>query len=92
MKTLTLDEQKRVRWVLDWTERMAKKHDGIVYEKGFKTWDWGQALCRECYGPDWMTVVPETPTWRDIARAQRWENGEIPDWVNQVDNKPGGES
>lgn len=79
---LTSDEQKRVRWVLDWIERMARKHGGTVYEKNGESWDWGQALCRECYGEDWMEKVPATPTWDDIAQGRRWENGEIPDWVD----------
>lgn len=60
---------------------MAKKYDGTVREKNGKTWDWGQALARECYGPDWNSLVPETPTWNDIEKAKKWENGEIPDWV-----------
>jgi len=79
---LTVDERRRVRWVLDWTERMAKKYGGTVYEKNGKTWDWGQALCRECYGVDWMNKVPETPTWEDVARAKKWEEDEIPSWVD----------
>lgn len=81
MKYLTIDEQKRVQAVLAWTDRMARKYGGTVYEKNGKTWDWGQALCRECYGPDWMKKVPETPTWEDIVRAKKWEDGEIPNWV-----------
>ena len=83
IQNLPIDEQRRVNWVLDWTTRMARKHGGTVYEKQGKSWDWGQALCRECYGPDWNNIVPETPTWNDIARAKRWEEGEIPEWVNQ---------
>jgi len=81
MYHLSLDENRRVRWVLYWTERMTKKYGGTVYEKNGKRWDWGQALARECYGEDWMSVVPETPTWEDIARADRWEKGEIPEWA-----------
>ena len=80
---LTFDEKARVQWILNWTVRMALKHGGTVYEKGGKTWDWGQALCRECYGEDWMDVVPETPTWDDIARAKRWEDGDVPEWVRR---------
>ncbi len=80
---LPFDEQKRVRWVLDWTERMAQKYGGTVYDKSGETWDWGQALCRECYGKDWNNVVPESPSWDDIAKARKWEDGQIPDWVEQ---------
>jgi len=80
---LPMDDQKRVRWILDWIGRMAAKHGGTVYEKDDGCWDLGQALCRECYGKDWMSVVPETPSWDDIHRAQEWEQGKIPDWVDQ---------
>jgi hypothetical protein len=30
-----------------------------------------------------MKVVPETPTWDDIHRAQEWEKGKIPSWIDQ---------
>ena len=71
---------------------MAQKYGGTVYEKdSSKTWDWGQALCRELYGSDWMNnpdykeenvredsepCNPET-----LAKAKSWEAGEIPEWV-----------
>ena len=81
--SLPLGEQKRVRWVLDWIGRMATKYGGIVYEKDGGWWDWGQSLCRECYGKDWSKIVPETPTWNDIGTANMWEQGKIPNWVDQ---------
>lgn len=80
---LSSDERIRVNWVLEWTVRMAKRYGGTVYEKNGKTWDWGQALARECYGEDWNNLVPETPSWEDIANARAWELGKIPDWVDQ---------
>lgn len=89
MNDLTFDERKRVRWVLDWTSRMARKHGGTVYEKNGKRWDWGQALCRECYGEGWNDIVPETPSWDDIARADRWEKEDIPDWVDMILTRKG---
>jgi len=82
MNRLSFDEQKRVSYVLDWTSRMAKKYGGTVYEKNGKTWDWGQALARECYGEDWNDIVSDTPSWDDIAHAKKWEEGEIPEWVD----------
>jgi hypothetical protein len=81
---LTLDEQRRVRFVLDWTWRMARKYGGIVYEKNGHCWDWGQALARECYGENWNDIVSDTPSWNDISRAKKWEEGEIPDWVDTI--------
>lgn len=88
IQDLPEDERKRVYWVLDWISRMAQKHGGTVHEKGGKNWDWGQALCRECYGSDWNKVIDEqnitTPSWEDIARAKKWEDGETPPWVREV--------
>ena len=86
---LPLEEQQRVNWVVDWTGRMARRYGGTVYDKSGKTWDWGQALCRECYGEDWNNEISrlgiETPSWEDINRARRWENGELPDWfINKI--------
>ena len=82
--SLPVEEQRRVNWVVDWTSRMAEKYGGVVYDKSGKVWDWGQALCRECYGKDWnseiMRLGIETPSWEDIDRAKRWENGELPSW------------
>jgi len=81
---LGIDERKRVQIVIDWIGRMAREYGGSVYEKNiYYAWDWGQALCRECYGSSWNDVVPETPTWNDVSRAISWENGEWPDWVDQ---------
>ena len=82
MSDIPSDEQRRVRWVLNWIDGMVQKYGGIVYEKGAKKMDWGQALARECYGKEWISLVPECPTWDDIHRAQEWELGKIPNWVD----------
>lgn len=83
IQNLPLDEQDRIVWVIEWIKRMGRRYDGIVYEKNGKTWDWGQALCRECYGPDWSNIIGESPTQDDIERARRWEAGDIPKWVDK---------
>jgi len=85
------EERKRVNITLDWTYRMAMKYGGTVYEKNGKRWDWGQAICREQYGPNWSHLpegeLPETPTNDDIVRMVEWEEGDIPDWVDQERTK-----
>ena len=68
MSVLSEDEKRRVNWVLYWMGRMAKKYGGIVYDKETgEIWDWGQALCRECYGKDWNNEIErlnvQTPSW-----------------------------
>lgn len=86
---LPREEEELVHWVLDWIDRMAKHYGGTVYDKNGKRWDWGQALCRECYGEDWNTEIGrlnvQTPSPEDIDRAKRWEEGELPEWfLNQA--------
>jgi len=88
MDNLSVEEQKRINWVLDWTDRMARRYGGTVYDKKGLRWDWGQALCRECYGEDWNNEIDrlniQTPSLEDIDRAKRWEEGELPEWfLNQ---------
>lgn len=83
LKHLPADEARIVQSVVDWTGRMSNKYGGTVYEKGVNLrMDWGQALARECYGPNWNDIVPESPTRDDLHRAIRWENGDIPEWVD----------
>jgi len=75
-----------------WTDRMAQKYGGTVYDKESpQTWDWGQALFRELYGPDWMNNPdfweendrdPDQPCNPEtLERAKAWEAGDVPDWV-----------
>jgi len=72
---------------------MAQLYGGIVWE-GNEFMDWGQAICREMYGPAWMnsneyrTVneLEETDPVPDevIERCKRWEAGEWPEWVTNT--------
>jgi len=79
-----------VKWIMRWIERMSAAYGGVVYiAEGYgepgESWvgyDWGQALCREMYGPryaDW----PDEPETLDIERAQQWEAGDWPEWAEQ---------
>lgn len=78
------------RYLSDWVVKMAVLHGGIVHE-GNKELDWGQALCRELYGEDWMrnpeyieldniSINDPIPNYV-IARAEQWMNGENPAWA-----------
>ena len=84
MSDITLEERWQVSWLLDWMGRMARRYGRTVYDRDGKIWDWGQALCRECYGTDWIDIIKErnieSPTWEDIDRAKRWEEGDLPAW------------
>jgi len=78
------DLHPNTMWVIEWIERMAMQHGGTVYEVDGPSWDWGQALCREQYGPSWSKDgVPADPTDADVARAKRWEDGEWPEWAEK---------
>lgn len=68
-------------WVSDWVGRMAPRFGGILHDASGQRYDWGQALAREQYGPDWETRVPDAPTDADVQRARDWEAGHWPDWV-----------
>ena len=76
-------------YVVEWTSRMARRYGGIVYDdETGRQWDWGQALCREVYGPDWMNS-PEFkkmdeaggPFAADVKAAEAWEAGAWPEWA-----------
>lgn len=77
------------KFLVEWTSRMAKKYGGIVYDKEMgKTWDWGQALAREMYGPEWnknsdfeKEDEQDSPNPETVERAKRWEAGEHPKWA-----------
>lgn len=74
--------------VVGWTNRMASKHGGTVYDKNGQTWDWGQAICRDAYGSDWMNSDKfkiandaEVPPAEMIYTCVSWEAGSVPHWV-----------
>lgn len=74
------------RFVCNWINRMAGRFGGTVVERGTgKTWDWGQALCREQFGPNWVDELRrrhlEDADETSVEIARRWEGGEWPAWV-----------
>lgn len=65
---------------------MSMRYGGIVYGLDGKQYDWGQALMRECLGPDWIRLSIEQgedmPTKEQVKRALDWEDGQWPEWVD----------
>ncbi len=73
-------------FVVEWTHRMAIKHDGtVLHRDGGRGMDWGQALCYGRYGPNWSAVLAEEgiedPDDEAVEIAKRWEAGELPAWM-----------
>ena len=75
--------------LVKWGHRIGKRYDGVIYDNVTERyWDWGQALCRELYGVDWMTH-PEFlaadnemyPPTEAVERALSWEAGNWPEWA-----------
>ena len=82
---LTPLQSKCADEVLAWVNRMNEAYGPSVFDKTGNEMDWGQALAREAYGPDWVVYLT---THNIIAldetvlqKALNWERGEVPDWV-----------
>ena len=77
------------RIVIDWIDRMATRYGGIVYDLELgRSWDWGQALCRQVYGPDWMhnseyLANGDDPSYEAVEAAREWEAGSWPEWAER---------
>jgi len=80
------------QYFIFWTSEMAARYGGTVWENG-KQWDWGQAIYREMYGPNWMKdkgfqemdriPVNQPAPIEIIRRCQDWRKGNWPDWVDR---------
>jgi len=77
-------------YINTWVRAMSQEFGGIVYDKedGNRRLDWGQALCRQVFGIDWMN----NPAWRDADNsptvplevwkaAKKWRHGDWPEWA-----------
>ena len=76
--------------VINLLTELSKKYGGIVYDKRGKVWDWGQALCREIYGYDWMhseqfqedDKLPDVPLILVTVAENILKKG-LPKWVKK---------
>ena len=87
------------QYLINWVGIMADRYGtGSCWEKETnelcaKEWDWGQALMRLAYGPEWMSnlefqicndILPEDPAPKDVIMlAQEWEKGKDPEWFDR---------
>ena len=82
------EDPRQEYWIylVEWCNRMSKMHGSIVYDKNGDKLDWGQAICREWYGENWKELVddniPIEQLKKVVKRADEWEKGSIPDWVD----------
>jgi hypothetical protein len=78
-------DKEVINGILEWVNRMNLAHGNTIKDKDGNEYDWGQALCRECYGEDWSNYMVENniryPEQKELDRAIKWENGEIPEWA-----------
>jgi hypothetical protein len=86
LSELSEEEQKNVRAIMEWANRMTKKHGVCLYDDNTVVYNWMTALCRELYGEDWQEYMMDhgitCPDINAVAMAEKWENGEIPDWIH----------
>ena len=86
--TWNTDFSHNTNMILTWTDRMAHAYGGTVYERYGKAWDWGQAICREQYGPHWSALNLQENTDEDVERALAWEQGDWPKWARKPKAQP----
>ena len=83
--TLSKNEKQIVLAVIEWANRMSISNGKTVIDSNEKRFDWGQALCREQFGPNWINHMINNniiiPTQEDLDKALDWEKGNKPDWV-----------
>ena len=90
-----LPRDKTWDYLVCMTTRIARKHSGSIRDKrAGRSWDPGQAICAEEFGPDWMNnpefqrreqlpdSVPAYPS--TISAANRVLRGEC-DWMEGGD-------
>jgi hypothetical protein len=83
------DEKTVILGILGWAKRMSENFGETIFDNHGNQFDWGQALCREQFGPNWhqhmQTNNISKPTNADLDRALEWENGVTPDWIDRIE-------
>jgi len=75
--------------MFEWMAKMQTKyHVSVIADvETNEIYDLGQALARECYGPNWNNSPRDEPTDADMERANRWLAGEWPKWARKPQKK-----
>jgi len=81
--------------VISGIDTLSLSHGGTVHDHEGGDWDWGQAVCRELYGHDWMS----SPKFHDhemrheedgnvdfdaVKVVRAWLAGDFPGWFEAV--------
>lgn len=81
------NEMNNTEYVISWVKKMADKYGVTVTCKDGEKLDLGQALCRVRYGKNWNTTLEEegieSPDDESVRIAEKWLNGEIPNFVKE---------
>jgi len=85
LSDLSPEEQKNVRDIMEWVNRMTQKHGVCLYDELGTKYNWGTALCKELYGDNWQEYMKKNgiacPNADAVAMAEVWESGELPSWI-----------
>lgn len=73
--------------IMEWIDTMTDRYGGVVYDREGRQYTWGQALLRECLGPDWAKLSSkdpcDVPSDHHAFRAMKWQAGAWPEWVDR---------
>ncbi len=75
----------RTKNVVSFIEIMTARYGFTVIETNGNHYDWGQALCRDIYGPDWNNNpnIPDEPPIEVYAVMKKWLQEDFPSWMQK---------
>jgi len=93
--TMNKEERSVTMEMFKWIDNMNEKFGPEVTSVEGKTFDWGQALCREIFGPNWMSEMASqkilAPRREDLETAYSMEllldEGKPPKWMKETSGK-----
>ena len=89
-----MDVHPKWKQILEWVNQIACRYKGKLYDSRVgRSWDPGQAVCAEAYGPDWMyseefkkgdaVELDEAPDEKIYQAAKRLAQDPPPEWLGE---------